>query len=341
MYAVCGHSGTNACPQGRLRLQNNMFMNNQRLIGAYSGKESGPLLICLGGMHGNEPAGVQALDILFKLLELEPESNPDFKFKGRIVGFRGNARAIAKGARFLEKDLNRQWTPENVARILQSPPDELKAEDLEVLELHTAIMEEISAYAPERVVLLDLHTTTAYGGIFSIATDDPESERIAVELHAPVIKGLLSGLRGTTLHYFNTAQIGLPTVAVCFESGQHDETLSVNRAIAAIINCMRTIGCVKAEHVENRHDALLIEYSRGLPKVSELITCHSIRPGDAFQMLPDYKNFQEVRAGEVLAHDRNGEIKAAEAGRILMPLYQKQGDDGFFLIRPLPKGRFS
>jgi succinylglutamate desuccinylase len=316
------------------------MMQDKRIVGSYTGQEKGPLLICLGGTHGNEPAGIQALDILFKLLELEPESNPAFRFAGRIIGLKGNLRAIEKGVRFLEKDLNRLWTPENVQRILKAPLHALQAEDLEVRELHDLISMEIETYQPDRVILLDLHTTTAYGGIFSIATDDPESVRIAIELHAPVMKGFLEGIRGTTLHYFNEQNLGVPTVAVCFESGQHQETLSVNRAIAAIINCMRTVGCVRAEDVENRHDALLIEYSRGLPKVSELVFTHTIQPGDRFRMVPGYQNFQEIKEGEILAHDKNGPVKASEDSLLLMPLYQKQGDDGFFLIRPVAEEAF-
>ncbi|MCB9047978.1 MAG: succinylglutamate desuccinylase/aspartoacylase family protein [Lewinellaceae bacterium] len=310
-----------------------MDTETERIIGQYEGSEKGPLLICLGGMHGNEPAGVQALDILFKLLELEPETNPSFSFRGRLIGLRGNVRASRRKMRYLEKDLNRMWTTENIARVKAAPHSALQAEDLELKEMITIIEHNVETYQPDKIVLLDLHTTTAYGGIFSIATDDPESVEIAVELHAPVVKGMLEGIRGTTLHYFNSDNFNRPTVGVCFESGQHDEPLSVNRAIAAIINCMRTIGCVRAEHVENRHDSLLIEYSKDLPKVLELIMCHEIQPGDDFHMMPNYENFQKVRKGELLAHDRHGAIYAQADGRILMPLYQQQGDDGFFLIR--------
>ena len=185
------------------------------------------------------------------------------------------------------------------------------------------------------MVVLDFHSTTAYGGIFSIPTDDPESLRIAIELHAPVIKGLLKGVQGTSLHYFCNDNFAPETVAICFESGQHQEELSINRAIAALTNCMRTIGCVKAEHVENRHDSLLIEYSKGLPQVAELITIHNIDPEDNFKMHPGYKNFQKVKKGELLATDQHGPIYAVEDGLVLMPLYQKQGNDGFFLIRSL------
>lgn len=308
-------------------------MGLDRIIGKYEGSVKGPLLIVFGGMHGNEPAGVKALELLFKMLEVEPVTNPDFLFRGCLLGIRGNLRAMEKKMRFIDKDLNRQWTEENIQRIRTTPIEDLDSEDLEMLELLSVIEGEVDQYKPDHLIILDLHTTTAFGGIFSIATDDPRSIGMGIEFHAPVIKGLLNGIGGTTLHYFNNENFEPETIAVCFESGQHDEELSVNRAIAAIINCMRTIGCVEPNHVENRHDELLIEFAKHLPTVAELIMCHSIKEGDEFVMKPGYDNFQKVKKGEVLAHDKNGPIHAACDGRILMPLYQKQGDDGFFLIK--------
>ena len=310
-------------------------MKEERIIGRYTGKKKGPLLICFGGMHGNEPSGIEALVRMFEMLEVEPITNPVFEFRGRLLGLRGNLRAINAGKRFIDKDLNRQWTSENVRRIKATPAAKLKNEDLEIKEILAVVEQEIADYQPEKLVVLDFHSTTAYGGIFTIPTNDPESLRIAIELHAPVIKGLLHGVSGTSLHYFCNDHFAPETVAVCFESGQHLEELSVNRAIAALTNCMRTIGCVKAIHVENRHDSILIEHANGLPKVTELMTIHKINKGDNFKMKPGYKNFQKVKKGEVLASDRNGDIYAPEDGLILMPLYQKQGDDGFFLIRSL------
>ncbi len=310
-------------------------MKLDRIIGTYTGEEKGPMLIVFGGMHGNEPAGVNALEIMFDMLEREPITNPAFTFKGKMIGLRGNIRAMQQGKRFINKDLNRQWIPENIQRIKTATIEDLDAEDLEIKENLEVIEKAIEDYQPEKLVVLDLHTTTAFGGIFSIPTQDPESVRIAVELHAPVIKGLLKGIKGTSLHYFNNDNFEPETVAVCFESGQHNEDLSVNRAIAALTNCMRTIGCVNAKHIENRHDSLLQEYSKGLPKISDLIMVHDIQPNDNFVMAPGYKNFQKVSKGEVLAHDRKGTIEAVDDGLILMPLYQAQGDDGFFLIKML------
>lgn len=305
----------------------------ERLIGRFEGSEIGPLLICFGGMHGNELAGIQALELVFHLLEIEPGTNSNFRFYGNLVGLRGNLRAIELGQRFLEKDLNRQWKPEVIDRVFGNDPEQLRAEDREIFEIMTFVRKEIDRYQPEKLVILDLHTTSAYGGIFTIVNDDPESLRIGVALHAPVVKGLLRGIQGTTLHYFTDDHFPVRTIAVSFEAGQHGEVLSVNRTVAAVINCLQSIGCVDKQSVENRHDELLINFSRGLPKVTELIRTHTVADEKKFRLLPGFKNFQPVERGQLLGYDKTGEIRADEDGLLLMPKYQSQGDDGFFLIR--------
>ncbi len=310
-----------------------MDAQTERIIGRYTGHEDGPLVIALGGMHGNEPAGVRALEMVFHLLHIEPHHNPTFSFQGRLLGICGNLQAYTRGERFLVRDLNRMWTSGLVREIRQTPKEELHAEYLELREIIDLVLAEIEDYGARRVIVLDLHTTSAEGGIFCIATDDPESLRLAKEMHAPVITGLLNGIIGTTLHFFNNEHLPCPTVAVTFEAGGHDDPLSTRRAIAATIGLLRSVGCVRPEDVETHHDEILINYSKGLPKVARMLTVHPVEPGDGFQMQPDYRNFQAVAKGEVLAHDRSGPITADWDSHILMPLYQPQGSDGFFLVR--------
>ena len=291
------------------------------------------MLICLGGVHGNELAGVKAIDLVGKMLEVEPITNPDFVYRGKFIGVRGNLKALQSGKRFVDKDMNRSFTPENIAKIRANDKTAFDAEDLEIQEFIELVDREIAEYKPDQVVFMDLHTTTAEGGIFCITNDDdPKSVRLAVDLRAPVIKGIAKGIRGTTLEYFTTENLHVPTTGVVFEAGQHRERLSVNRSIAAIINCMSSIGAVRPEDVENQHNYLLIEYSKNLPKVAELIKWHKIKESDGFRMLPNFRNFQPVSKGELLAFDRSGPIYAPDAGMLLMPKYQEQGDDGFFII---------
>lgn len=301
-----------------------------RVIGKYEGSLHGPLIIVFGAMHGNESAGVKALELVFKMLEVEPITNPEFTFKGNLIGLIGNLSAFDKSMRFIDKDLNRSWDKSEIDKIEKS--NERTAEGIEIIEILAFVKAAIKTYKPSNLYVLDLHTTSSYGGIFSIVSDDPRSTQIARAFHAPVIKGLLTTIKGTTLHYFNKENMLVDTVAITFESGQHEDPLSIKRAVSAIINCLRATESVASHHVENIHDQILIEHSKGLPDVVELLYKYSITPDEGFKMKPGYKNFQRVSKGEVLAENVIGNIEAKNDAMILMPLYQEQGEDGFFIV---------
>lgn len=311
-----------------------------RIIGTYGGKHSGALVLVFGALHGNEPAGVRALEAIFQMLEREEADNPNFCFYGKLVGILGNRQAFAAGQRFIEKDLNRQWLPDNLRRIEHNKTIGLVAEDLEIAELISLIHAEIQTAKPEVLILLDLHTTSAGGGIFCIPTDEKASLRLAKQLYAPVILNLFEGVEGTLLRFAANGHLqfnGFPkiTFGAAFEAGQHNEPLSVSRSIAAIVNCLRATGCIEAEDLSNPYEAVLREYSNRLPKVTRLLHVHHIRPGDDFRMQPGYVNFQPVKKGEHLADDVTGPILCPDDGLMLMPLYQPKGSDGFFIVQEL------
>ena len=303
-----------------------------RVIGRYESEIEGPLLICLGGIHGNEPAGVRAIQIVTTLLENEADVNPDFSFRGRLVGIIGNKSALRANQRYIAEDLNRILTPERLEQIHSRKARH--QEESEIKELVTAINKEIEEYRPQKIVLLDIHSTSATGGIFVITSGDPESARIGATLHAPVILDFVHEVKGTTLGFFTKENLNTDIVSVVFECGQHTDPLSVNRAIAAIINCMRTIGCIRAEDVENKHDLLLQEYAAGLPKVARLIEHYTIDAQRTFRLVKEYQNFEQVSAGQVIAYSGNIPVTARQSGLILLPRLQDRGTDGFFIVRP-------
>lgn len=311
-----------------------------RIIGSFGGPRPGALLLVFGALHGNEPAGVRAMEAVFQMLEHETADNPNFGFEGRVVGILGNRQAYESGQRFIDKDLNRQWTLDNLRRIRHSDVATLAGEDLEMVELMDVIHAEIQAFRPETLVVLDMHTTSAGGGIFCIPTDEKTSLRLAKELHAPVILNLFEGIEGTLLRFAADGHLqsgGFPKQAfgAAFEAGQHDEPLSVSRSIAAIINCLRATGCIRPEDLANPYEAVLKRYSERLPKVTRLRYVHHIRPGDSFHMRPGYVNFQVICEGEHLADDVTGPVLAPSDGLMLMPLYQPKGSDGFFIVEEM------
>lgn len=307
-----------------------------RIIMEYEGQEKGPLFIVIAGIHGNEKAGIHALQLVSKMLEVEPITNPGFTFFGKLIGLTGNVAAANLNVRYIHKDLNRIWSKEVVNTNKKKARYSLSSEEKEQLELLHIIDREILSYNPTALYLLDLHTTSSGGGIFTIPNEDVSSLSIAQTLHAPVILDMLKGIAGTTLHYFNNdLSDEIKINSVTFEAGQHEDPLSINRCIAAVIAFLRSINCVSQEDVENIHDDILKNYSLNLPTLTKLIYKHQIFTKDEFIMKPGYKNFQPIRKGEVLAQDRSGHIIAQCDGLILMPLYQTQGEEGFYIIDPI------
>lgn len=307
--------------------------SENRLIGIYDEGNPGPLIFMIGGIHGNEQAGVLALEYLIKMLEVEPVTNEKFVFSGRLVALRGNLQALQKKTRFVDRDLNRMFRPELLSKIRNQKTR--KDEERELVEMIDFINHHIDEYQSGDIFVLDLHTTSVSGGIFTIIDDSPRSLKLGLELGAPVIEGFLSGLKGTLLHYMNAQHLNQQCVAMVFEAGKHEDKLSVNRAIAAAVNFLSAVGSVERFHIAPRHGRILWESANGLPAHCRLIYTHSIRAEDRFQMQPGFTNFDPILKGQVLAMSAQGPVVSPVEGLLLMPLYQEKGEDGFFIIEPV------
>ncbi len=311
-----------------------MNLSTERIIGHYQGSEAGPLVIAIAGLHGNEQAGGIALARLFDLLAQEPAINPAFSFKGDFLALRGNLQALASGKRYIDEDLNRIWSEERIAA-LRRDSSQASSEEKELLELLAAIEIAVQETQPHELVLIDLHTTTASGGIFIVTADDTPSLLLAAELYAPLIEGMLDGLQHTLLHYFKGDRFGAGTAltALAFEAGAHDDPSSIDRALAVVVNIFRNIGCVEEGDVRTLHDELLQSEAAQLPPRSRLVYTHHIQAADQFKMQPGFANFTAIRQGDLLAHDNKGPILAPLDGYLLMPLYQALGQEGFFILQ--------
>lgn len=107
--------------------------------------------------------------------------------------------------------------------------------------------------------------------------------------------------------------------------------------MAALWICLTATGALRADDVpELRHYRALLETaSQGRPRCVEVVHRHVIADGDAFEMLPGFASFDPVREGQLLARDQRGDVVASREGLLLMPRYQGEGEDGFFLAREL------
>ena len=325
------------------------------LIGWVEGRSEGPLLLCIGGVHGNEPAGVRGLEEMVGKVEARRDA-----LAGDFVAIVGNMPAVAAGRRFMTYDLNRAWTPLHVGALQAGHRTESDdavvhsithrrarapvPEDLEVVRV-LELLEEVAARRRGPVYVLDLHTTSGKGGTFTSTEDHPRYRRFAMEVPFPLVLGLDDHLEGTLLGYLRT--LGYTTM-LC-ECGQHQEPRAALRAVAAIWIAIRAAGLLGEEDAPEARRAfeMLRNTCAHLPPVLETVYRHPFDERDRYVTRPGFRNFQRIEAGGKQigrrpqdGDDRNGEVAAPQGGRLLMPLYQRLGEDGFFVVQEVegPRG---
>ncbi len=296
-----------------------------RELGRIVGDAPGPVLVCVAGLHGNEPSGVEALKIIFNEFS-------DVRLKrGTMLGLTGNRRAAAENVRYIHEDLNRIWTLSRVHGI-RSDSCTLEAEDFEIAGLDRALRKarEQSVGTP---YVLDLHSTSGPGKAFTTLDDSLVNRDFALAFPVPLVVGLEEELAGTLLNFLTSEG----WVNAGFEGGQHLDPESVDRSRAAIWIAMEAAGLVDRKdrpEIRAAHQALENEH-RSMPKVVEVRYRHHIGIDDRYRTEPGFSSFQRISAGDQLGTDRNGSVTSPEDGMLLMPLYQKQGEDGFFVTRPV------
>jgi predicted deacylase len=288
-----------------------------RVIARLSSVKPGPLLLVVGGVHGNEPAGVRAAARVVSEIE---------DLTGDVVALAGNVRALNAGRRYLSRDLNRQWSPGRIRALDEglTPED---PEGMEQRELR-AEMDAVIAAARGPVYFLDLHTTSAAGVPFGLSIDSAKQREFAAHFPLPVILGLEEQVEGVLSQYLRAR--GATTLSV--EGGQHADPSSDGNLAAVIRIALAAAGIARLPRLDESFTHL--REARGdLPPLIEILFRHAIEPDHGFRMEPGFANIHRARAGQLLAHDRSGEIRAPEDGVVLLPLYQAQGDEGFFFGR--------
>ena len=297
------------------------------MIGQYSGKPEGPTVIILGGVHGNEPSAINAMQQVFDVLK---KNTPPFR--GKFIGLIGNLEALASNMRFVDQDLNRMWTPERLEALAESPLDgfDETGETREQRELFN-LFQTYFQNGRFPVYVLDFHTTSSESPPFVMLADTIRNRQFGLSFKTPIILGLEELLEGTIMHF--AGDRGLCTLAL--ESGQHNDANSIRRHVAATWISLVKAGCISQANVPNYHlhQQLLAKAVIKLPKVFEVRFRYGIQNGEQFEMMPGFKNFQPIRKGNLLARNKNGNIYSHLNGYIFMPLYQTQGSDGYFIIR--------
>lgn len=308
----------------------NLKIYKDRIIGEIKGAQSGATVIALAGIHGNEPTGIKAIEhVLEKIKGLENQ------FKGTFIGIRGNLEALSVGERFIDEDMNRIWFTSILDKVRRTPYKDVKTaerrETKAVLEIIDPII--LNEQKENPVIFADLHTFSSETGLFAISSRAEKNVELLSKLKVPLIFGIEKALHGTALKYVQNAD----NIGFAFEAGMHFSESAEFNATAGLYSLLVAAGCLDVSYIPDykAYDDFLADQTSGLPDKVEFIYKHIIEEDDEFEMRPGFKNFDRVKKGDWLANDKMGMIESQSDGFILMPLYQQQGNDGFFIVKEL------
>ncbi len=299
---------------------------DNRILGVVNGDPGGPTVVVVTGMHGNEFAGVEAAQNIFAMLDgIRP------RIRGQLIILRANLPALEHNVRYLDEDMNRLWFPSIIEDVRGTPEAEIASSERRQMKQLLPILDSIENRSDGPVVLADVHTFSAEGSMFSITSSEPRQRKLLSNLHVPMVFGIERSLRGTALAYYQKQGF----ISFGLEGGQHQNKLTEYNITASLLLLLHAVGSIEKQYVSkiNEYEQHLKDHTRNLPVETELVYQHIIKPGDDFAMRPGYSNFQPIKKGEWLANDSKGKIIAQTDGYILMPLYQSQGNDGFFIIK--------
>lgn len=293
--------------------------NIPRIIGQYDRHQKGSLLVITAGVHGNEPAGIYALESVFERLHKEAPM-----LEGKIMGLSGNRQGLQKGVRYIDEDLNRIWTPENLAS--QKTDSSEKKEMFQLLPL---LDQNLTTRYPRRY-FIDCHTTSSESEPYLSVQDQNENLSWAKQFPLHIVRGFSDLIQGGLDAY--ETRMGM-TGFVC-EAGQHQSKAAIESLEGMIWLALHQVCNLHFDDLEHFPEAVYkIEKKRASRKIFEILYCHHITPEDHFKMKPGYRNFQKITKGECLASQNGKPLYSRWDAYLFMPLYQQQGNEGFFIIQ--------
>ena len=298
-------------------------VNATRILGHINGSKPGPTVVFFGGIHGNETSGVVALLDVFK--------NIDSKhLTGTIYGISGNLKALHLNQRYVDEDLNRLWTKERIEAI--NKKELLNTEESQLVELLSVLTNILKTEEPP-FYFIDLHTTSSKTLPFITINDALINRKFSKQFPVPIVLGIEEYLNGPLLSYIN--QLGY--VSLGFESGQHDDLRAITNNVAFIYLTLVFSGVLRKEEVIgfSTYYKVLQAEAVNITDVYEVIYLYRIQHGGNFKMLNGFRSFQFIKKGTPLAISNMKEIKAKYTGIMFMPLYQKRGAEGFFIIKTI------
>jgi succinylglutamate desuccinylase len=250
-------------------------------------------LIVIGGVHGNEPAGIRAIERLSTLIE-----NDDWKVDCSIYGLIGNPRAVEKNVRFVDENLNRAF-----GRSIQGSYEHTRAQEIGMWLAHLA-------QRHPRAHLLDLHSVSIGETCMAITLQDAQKK--VLQSVSPIPFKLIAPpevIPGTLVGYAESLGMTGLVIECGNHSSPHGESVAMEHIERVLEHLHALVRAATSFKQVNEYDGPMRTYRLTAP----------IKPGAAFVWTIPVSSELFVTRGAVFAKDDTGHHVAPEDSFIIMP----------------------
>jgi succinylglutamate desuccinylase len=248
------------------------------VVGVLEGKVPGPQVVIVGGTHGDEPCGPQAIKKILPSLSL---------IRGSVTFVHGNPRALEKKVRFTEANLNRMFRHDSYL-------SEEKKKSYEYQRSRELWSLYLSADA-----LLDIHSSESPESTpFAICTE--RSRAIAECMPFPIVSWGWDAIEpGGSDDFMDThGKIG-----VGVECGYDNDPEASARAETAIYSFLSSMNLID---YQARPSTILAQ------RLIHVTYAHM--PKTNFTRVREFADFESIRAGELIGMDGIKEERAPRDG---------------------------
>jgi len=281
-------------------------------IVSYNSINTGPTLLVIGAIHGDERCGPEAIK---RVIEDFDQKNISLS-KGKVIFIPvANPRAYQENVRFIERNLNRYLYPKEKFTCYEDHLDPIICKELK-----------------EADIVLDLHSYSSTGGPFIfLGKGNVKEQSYARDL------GVNHFVYGWEDAYGNKGDndkksIGTTeyarqegAIAITLECGQHDNENNADIGYSAICRALNHFDMI--DNVNITYDSQYDLENQFCIKMKDVF--YKTENGKWTQ---EWKNFDFVKKGQNLAKNSNGaSIVAKEDGYIILPKdTEKIGAEWFY-----------
>lgn len=262
----------------------------------FMGDRPGPTLTVMGGVHGDEPCGTEAIN---RLMEEIRSGKINLEAGVLVCVPLANPPARARGVRFIDRNLNRIFGDSEAG----------------IQDTEGPLAEAIKPLLRQTDYLLDIHSYSASGAAFTFAEDGRAALALSAVLPSAVtITGFQDCYRkafpdraappvGTTEYARDHG-----AVSVTYECGQHRDPRAPLNGYNALCATLVHTGLVAAG---------FMEIPAVLPAPHIRLETVFIKTRDGRFEKP-WKHLDSIRAGEVFARFEDGEVQYAQQDSVIV-----------------------